>query len=75
MKVYPNVWSQIRNEYQLFTPAHAIAINPFVCKFAGTDVCTNSKEHTCLGLGEIGPEDPNFKIKTCILGFWREIKF
>ena len=22
-----------------------------------------------LGLGEIGPEDPNFKIKTCAVGF------
>ena len=22
-----------------------------------------------IGLGEIGPEDPNFKIKTCTLGF------
>ena len=28
-----------------------------------------------LGLGEIGPEDPNFKIKTCTLGFWWEIEF
>ena len=23
-----------------------------------------------LGLGEIGPKDPNFKIKICLLGFW-----
>ena len=28
-----------------------------------------------VGLGEIGPEDPNFKIKTCTLGFWCEIEF
>ena len=54
MTIYPDVWSQIRNEYQLyrcqydlFAPAHVFAINPFVCKFAGADVCTNSKEHTC----------------------------
>ena len=25
--------------------------------------------HWALGLGEIGPEDPNFKIKTWALGF------
>ena len=54
MTIYPDVWSQIRNEYQLyrcqydlFAPAHAIAINAFFCKSAGADVCTNSKEHTC----------------------------
>ena len=28
-----------------------------------------------LGLGEIGPEDPNFKIKTCAVGFEWEIEF
>ena len=28
-----------------------------------------------IGLGEIGPEDPNFKIKTWALGFWWEIEF
>ena len=54
MIIYPDVCSQIRNEYQLyqcqydlFAPAHVIAINPFVCKFAETDVCTNSKKDTC----------------------------
>ena len=28
-----------------------------------------------VGLGEIGHEDRNFKIKTCTLGFWWEIEF
>ena len=29
----------------------------------------NRDSECTLGLGEIGPENPNFKIKTCTLGF------
>ena len=32
-------------------------------------------QNCALGLGEIGPEEPNFKIKTGALGFQEEIGF
>ena len=35
----------------------------------GCDTGGIAKEACVLGLGEIGPKDPNFKIKTWALGF------